>query len=211
MKPMLLYSMPRARGTVSLHKSLRAVKLNEPFRQEELNLTDTSAWDIMVKSMNHNDSSTKIHGYHLQQYEPGNIWYQQVMRDRSHEVVVIERTDRINMLLSDILATHHGYNFPMHDNHAFTVHERLITRAHNVICQHLIYYPTYGKVVTFETLPTEFFNKELVAARVDQKSYLRHNCITNIEWCKDVLGDILDFYKKDWDNKILSLNPTWIF
>jgi hypothetical protein len=204
--------MPRAKGTISLQQCVKKIHLNEPFAHPYYTTFSTAQWQLLVENMNNEDSCSKIHAYNLYNYRPSVEWYKSVLGIASHEIFVIERRDRLNQLLSGILALHHGYtSSSMKRIDKITIDETLIDRAYFIIEQHLKYYPTYGKVVSFETLPTEFFNKELKTGLEDQKSYLRHNCIINIEWCKDALGIVLDFYKKDWDNKILSLDPTWEF
>ena len=127
--PMLLYTFPRARGTVSLLSSNRAIKLNEPFAvsnvfdfkspphniaimpsRTEADIAATLDWDVMISEMNSPDSCTKIHGSNLDAFRPGKKWYNSVMELGSHAIFVIERPDRENQMLSVLLANRHGFS-----------------------------------------------------------------------------------------------------
>jgi hypothetical protein len=215
MKPILLYTMPRSRGTAGLYRCKTYEKLNEPFMRKLSNKFDNSSWDLLVEKMNSIDTCTKIHGSNMEFYKPGNKWYNEVLNLRSHEIFVIERKDRLNMLLSDILAKQYGYT-SLYENEQktyFTATDNDIHRSKMNVLLHLKYFPYYGKIITYETLPDNHFdlNTEL-KNHIDQQSHLKYHYITNLEWCKNELQTkVLDFYKSEWDDKILSLDSNWNF
>ena len=211
--------MPRSRGTASLHRCKTYNKLNEPFRKKLSNKFDNSTWDLLVEKMNSINTCTKIHGYHMEFYTPGKEWYNQVLNLHSHEIFVVERKDRLNMLLSDILALKYGYTYSYENKHE-NKHENkmlatpaIINSIRESVLTYLRYFPCYGKVITYESLPDSYFDlKKNLENHIDQQSYLKHHYITNLEWCKNELQTkVLDFYKKEWDDKILSLDPNWNF
>jgi len=215
MKPILLYTMPRSRGTAGLYCCKLLNKLNEPFMRKLSNEFDNSSWDLLVEKMSSIDTCTKIHGSNMEFYKPGNKWYNEVLNLRSHEIFVIERKDRLNMLLSDVLAKQYGYS----SFHEKKQKNNITATATDIYCAkinvllYLKYFPHYGKVITYETLPDSHFDlKTELKNHIDQQSHLKYHYITNLEWCKNELQTkVLDFYKKEWDDKILSLDPNWNF
>ena len=207
--------MPRSRGTASLFCCKSYHKLNEPFRIPLANKFDTTDWNELVEQMNANDSVTKVHAFNMHFYALGKEWYNQVINSGSHEIFVVERKDRLNMLLSDILAHEYGYQFnnEIKNKNNITVTVDIINRTKLSVLLYLKYFPYYGKVITYETLPDSHFDiKKDLKNHIDQQSHLKHYYITNLEWCKNELQTkVLDFYKKEWDDKILSLDPNWNF
>ena len=207
--------MPRSRGTASLYLCKTYNKLNEPFRKELSNKFANSSWDLLVEKMNSINTCTKIHGYHMELYKPGKEWYNQALNSHSHEIFVVERKDRLNMLLSDILALEYGYTSSYEKKHEnkMLATTAIINIIRESVLTYLKYFPYYGKVITYESLPDSHFNlKKKLKNYMDQQSHLKHHYITNLEWCKNELQTkVLDFYKKEWDDKILSLDPNWNF
>jgi hypothetical protein len=203
--------MPRSRGTAGLYRCKLLNKLNEPFRKGFSTNFDTNDWHNLVTQMNSNDTCTKIHGYNMEYYLPGKEWYNQLLNLRSHNIFVVERKDRLNMLLSDVLAREYGYNYndSKENKNNMKVTPTIISQIKTSVALYLKYFPYYGKVITYETLPNSYFEltSELKHHK-DQQSHLKHHYIINLEWCKNELQTILDFYKKEWDDKILSLDPN---
>ena len=228
--PVLLYTIPRSRGTASLMRCKRQNKINEPFEVErqllirnalpefwflrlkkvEQTFDSLVDWNKIVAEMNSPDSCTKIHGGHLEFYRPGKSWYENVLATRSHSIFVVEREDRENMLLSMLLAHYHGWNTWEQGTLEIkpcTIEDTVIRKLKFTITSYIKNYPTYGTVVTFDTLPTEFFVPEKNEAS-DQHSYLRHHYITNLDFCKEIIADLLDYYKEEWDDKIKSIRSN---
>jgi hypothetical protein len=231
-RPTLLYIMPRARGTVSLLSSNKLNKLDEPFNiplvsgwdinnspdyyhfmpyRVENEFNKIVDWDKLVYTMNSPNTCVKIHGRQLEMYRPGKIWYQSVLSSKSHNIFVLEREDRKNQLLSFLLALRHGWKKVVQDSIpltccTITTNELKILRR--FLAESLSNYPTYGAVVTYETLPKPYFNKPDLSY-MNQNSELRHEYISNLEYCKEVISDILVYYKDEWDEKIrnIKLNP----
>ena len=224
MKPLLLYTLPRARGTVSLTICKKSTKLNEPMWQ--INSDPTSPmynipsfskkeWPELVVKMNDVNTASKIHPRHLHHIDEGREWYNNILNTKSHDIVVIERKDRLNQFLSLLLANHHGFRTKEMPEilNKFTVTDLMIAHIKRHIEWHMLYYPTYGKVYTYESLPDEHFNTHHANKYEwkNQHSYLRHNYIINLSWVITQLTDLLNFYEKEWNDKILSLNTQWEF
>lgn len=204
---MLLYTLPRARGTISLRQCKRLTQLNEPFAPRFTDFMDQESWDHVVSQMNATDTVSKIHAFNLRLYVPAQAWYRDVLATKSHDLFVIERHDRLDAFLSDILAMRHGHvsNQLKPVPETFTATDAMIREQRFMLEQHLRYYPTYGTVVTYETLPETHFDKTIVTDLENQHSYLRHSYITNLDQCRDELSKIIECYKNEWDDKIQSL------
>ena len=228
--PVLLYTMVRARGTVSLMRSIRPNKLNEPFHvsrelkvgkslpnyfylmpnRTEQEFDKRIDWEKIVSEMKSTDSCTKFHGHHLEMYRPGKMWYRSMLADKSHTIFVIEREDRENQLLSALLATHHGWFRSEQDAteiRACKITDSELAMLKYYITSHLNNFPTYGTVVTYDTLPESFFVKKELG-EFNQHSLLRHQCLLNLDYCKEVIADLLSYYKEEWDEKIRTIKPN---
>lgn len=222
--------MVRARGTVSLMRCVRPNKLNEPFHvSRELKVGKTLPdyfylmpskteqefnklidWDKIVNEMESPDSCTKFHGHHLEMYRPGKVWYKSMLANGSHTIFVIEREDRENQLLSALLATHHGWYRSEQDDTAIEpciISVAELRTLKYYITSHLSNFPTYGTVVTYDTLPESFFVKKELE-EFNQHSLLRHKYLLNLDFCKEVIADLLSYYKEEWDEKIRTIKPN---
>lgn len=168
-------------------------------------------WDKLMNQMNSNESCTKIHGTQLDLFRPGEVWYDSLIKTESHSIFVIERSDRENQMLSYLLARRHGFykdaqdQLPMYSS-MVTMPELAFLRY--LIQCHLRFYPTYGEVVTYDTLPEPYFDRNIDLSHRNQNSELRHNCLLNLEYCKEVIADQLAYYKEEWDDKIRSIRPN---
>lgn len=228
--PVLLYTLPRARGTVCLMRSIRPNKLNEPFHvardikvnntlpdyfylmpgKTEQEFNKIIDWGKMVTEMESTDSCTKFHGHHLEIYRPGKVWYRSMIAAESHTIFVIEREDRENQLLSALLAGRHGWHRSEQQVNPIELCE--ITKAELqtlkfFITSHLINFPTYGTVVTYDTLPESHFVKGDFE-EFNQHSLPRHKFLLNLDYCKEVIADLLEYYKEEWDEKIRTIKPN---
>lgn len=214
--------MPRARGSAAQARCKKPNNLGEPFRilwtsatrylpSRRQRLISSPRWEQMQLLMNSPEYCTRIHGDHLHTFSPSREWYSTIMETKSHDVFVIERKDRVAICLSLLLAAKNGYTV-LGENLVKSKFLVTIDQYYNIqsrIEYYLRYYPTIGEVVTYETLPTSHFNDTIEHGNQHSDRY--YNTIINLDECMVYIQDILEFYKKDWDNKILSLNPAWEF
>ena len=183
--PVLLYTIPRSRGTASLMRCKRQNKINEPFEVER---------QLLIRNA------------------LPELWFLRLKKVEQtfHSIFVVEREDRENMLLSMLLAHYHGWNTWEQSTLEIkpcTIEDNVIKKLKLTITSYIKNYPTYGTVVTFDTLPTEFFVTEKNEAS-NQHSYLRHHYITNLTFCKEIIADLVDYYKEEWDDKIKSIRSN---
>jgi hypothetical protein len=227
MTPVLIYSLPRAKGTISLNLCKRQHHINEPFNiaartfgkidcdlypLEAAEMCYTSAeWVTQVIAMNSSDSCVKIHPEHLRNYENGRVWYTTVIEQRSHDIYVVERHDRLNQFLSWLIARQHGWTRGSETNHkTFTVRRDSILSFRNHLDDYLQYYPAYGTIVSAESLPDTVFNPISSYPDTQQQSASRHSCINNLDFCVELINDMIAEYKDAWDSKIVGLSHNWL-
>jgi len=223
MKPVLLYAMPRTKATACLTACKRIHQYDEPFRldNEFLNRLPSfinqwnidpncvkHSWAPFLKRLNLPDTAIKIHSRELR-LPIAKHWYTQVLEEKSHEIFVVERENRMDIGLSymliDAYGSWDGVNTDQELTTSVTVTDSDIANFERHIVQYINNFPTYGSVITFETAPPDFFNRSFVRL-TNQKSYMRYCKITNIEWCTAQLSSLLAKHKANWDDRLLSLS-----
>jgi hypothetical protein len=235
MKPVLLYSLPRARSTATLHSCTREIKLSEPFGTTVLNknishrndkpwifnqdkawafraelnnnVVSSGQWDNLVKQMSNCNTVTKILSSDLQYFLPARSWFEDVVEKETHDVFVIERENREERVLSFIIAHYFGWAKKEIDSYEFTVHDKMLNDIHSGIDWYLRYYPKKGKIITFENLPKSHFDKNLNNYE-NQNSSSKYQYIKNLDEIKQHIKHILDYYKDTWDSKIRNLDQS---
>jgi hypothetical protein len=208
MIPILLYTLPRARGTAAL-KACKRYPLNEPFSHLELINPSEKQWSNLVLQMNAPSSCVKIHPGHLCFRPQGLDWYLQVLKEQSHKIYVVERIDRVNQFLSCLIAFRFGWNAKTEiEPFNINISKDELYNFKTYIQQYLKYYPSYGQVFQYNKLPEIDFDLSKVQW-TDQQSHLKHKYITNLDQCVEILTEIIELYKKEWDEKIMSLSPDF--
>jgi hypothetical protein len=226
MKPVLLYSLPRARSTATMASCIREIKLNEPFGATALNknishnkawtfraeinndFVSSGKWDNLVKQMSNRNTVTKIISSDLQYFIPASLWFKDAIENETHDVFVIERENREETLLSIIIATYFGWSkFSEVEPYEFTVSDKMLIYLHNCIDWNLRYYPKKGKIITFENLPDSHFDKSL-NHNENQNSSNKYKYFKNIDEFRVHIKHILDYYKDTWDSKIRNIDQS---
>jgi hypothetical protein len=205
MKPVMLYTLPRTRGTAILYSCLRPIIKDEPFAEWTLDLDSEESWNKALYKIDDPRAVLKIHGEHIARDVRIAQWYNSAIENNTYEVFVIERPDRANIFLSQFIANRFGFN--LYDEIApynFKVNDNDISCMRELIEQYLTYFPPYGNVVSLETLPSEFFNTKIVP-KLDQKSHLKYKYIENFDWTMEQIIQVLSEYKGEWDHKVSTL------
>jgi hypothetical protein len=66
----------------------------------------------------------------------------------------------------------------------------------------LRFYPVNGKVVTFETLPEEFFDYSTIGLESQNSQETKMPYVTNPDFVEDQIYKILTYYSQEWYEKI---------
>lgn len=205
MKPVMLYTLPRTRGTAILHSCLRPIIKDEPFAEWTLDLNSNKSWDNAFYKLDDPLAVVKIHGEHVARDIRIEQWYKSVIDQQVYEIFVIERPDRQNIFLSQFIAGRFGFN--LYDEikpYSFSVTDADIVHMRMLIEQYLKYFPSYGCVISLETMPQEFFNIN-ITPKFNQKSHLKYKYIENFDWAVEQIQTVLLEYQNEWDQKVANL------
>ena len=236
MKNLLIYSLHRSRGSACLWTARTQHKLSEPFNTRYLTTEQYPCgrnpllWPYMasrwawpegriintLRSLNKENTAVKIHGDNVETTFWARDWYKQVQADLdSWDLVIIERKDRTAQMLSFLIAMEHGFDLGHQKPDAMTlsilVTDKHIAELRRVIEQHLRWYPSRGRVMTWRTRDAEWFDRELTLSQHDQQSSDRVHLLENLEWVQEVVEDLRCYYQHDWDQCIERLAPRWDF
>jgi len=198
-KPIIIYSMARTRSTAALQATRRSLQLNEPILPEGNRYHD---WKTLVHHMNDSDTATKFFGLHLQYSSEAREWFTEVVDSSTHEIFVLIRNPH-EVIWSLILATQFG--FAKHEERPLREVEipfEKIEWIKDTVGYFLKYLPKNSKVVTFETLPEEFFDYSKVK-HVDQHSIqTKKQYVKNLEFVEQEIQYMLNVYENEWKLKL---------
>jgi len=213
MKPVLIYSMPRTRSTAAMQACKRPVKVNEPFAfhntptYNEKNMGSLSQirnlvhyehseeWNLVLDEMKRPDAVVKIFGRDLAQYYHARAWFNEA--SSSHEIFTLIR-DPKQVIFSNLLAQHigfwHGAETPVRK---LTIDNSQFSSIEFIFSSFLRFYPKSSRLVTFETLPEEFFDKSQIWLE-EQHSMRRLHLIKNLDEVEKNIDTILRYFEKEW-------------
>jgi hypothetical protein len=205
MKPVMLYTLPRTRGTAILYSCLRPIIKDEPFAEWTLDLESDESWNKALYKIDDPRAVVKIHGEHIARDTRITQWYNSAIENNTYEVFVIERPDRANIFLSHFIAGRFGFNlYDEIEPYSFTVNNSDIAAMKMLIEKYLKHFPPYGTVISLDNLPAGFFSKR-ITPKLDQKSHLKYRYIENFDWAVEQIEQVLAEYKEEWDRKISRL------
>ena len=219
MKPIVIYTMPRTKGTAVLSAAKREVKLNEPIEIFQLaNINDFqftspasifetkannqsfSGWEDLKQTMSSANTASKFFGSGLQQFYPARKWFSDLCTENKCDLYILLRNPK-DVLWSFVLALHYGFNFSTEiDARPVEVSEFDLYKADLMLDNFLRFYPSIGNVITFETLPKENFDYSLINIK-EQNSINKQVYITNKDHVDKRFDLILKFYEKEWEDK----------
>lgn len=235
MKNLLIYSLHRSRGSAALFRTHHAHRMNEPFNTDQLcrkypsgrnpevwpYLSSRTAWtqariDQCQADMRADDTAVKIHGVQVETTFWARDWYKQVQANtEAWDLVIIERKDRQAQMLSFLLALVHRFYLEEQivnaDRTLVRVSALSIRLLREVIENHLRWYPSRGRVMTWTTRDALWFDRGPRETFNNQHSDQRVHLIENLEWTREVVQDIDSYYRHDWDSCISQLAPEWDF
>ena len=213
MKPVLIYGMPRTRSTAAMQACKRTMKLNEPFSFHNTpdynenamgcltrirtltNYEQSEHWSQLLDKMNHPDAVVKIFGTHLARYYSAREWFDEA--NTSHEIFTLIRNPR-ETVFSILLAKQFGHWKGVEkDVKEITIHDSQFCNVEFVFESFLRFYPKSSRLVTFETLPEDFFDKSQIYHE-QQHSMSRINLIQNLDRVEKNIDTILQYFEKQW-------------
>jgi hypothetical protein len=220
MKPILIYSLPRTRGSAALKAAFRTKTYNEPFaihnipgvvnisvnntweRQSQVNDLKVSAnidWDQLQCKLDDPDSATKIHATNLIDCYKARVWYKNVLNENSHDVFIIHR-DLKEICISWLMAYYFGFNIWMcHDPYEIEIDERYFDIIRRYIDDFLRFYPTHATSITFDSLPETHFDISRTT-QVDQHSDTKLSYIKNLDVTLENIDILIDSFKDQWED-----------
>jgi hypothetical protein len=213
MKPVIIYGMPRTRSTAAMQACRRPVKVNEPFafhntpnydehkmdvlsRIRALNdFREFGNWHAVLGEMNRSDAVVKIFGRDLVQYHDARAWFEAAKT--SHEIFTLIRNPR-EIILSSLLAQYFGYWKGVEkEAKEILIYDSEFANVEFIFESFLRFYPKSSRLVTFETLPEEFFDKSQIHLE-EQNSMSRLNLIKNLDRVEKNIDTILQYFEKQW-------------
>lgn len=204
--------MGRSRSTAVLQACRRTNQLNEPFDvysivghdftsliEARTELANKIDWDNIQSQMSNPDSASKFFGTSLALFPPSQRWF--VEAEKTHEVFILLRNVR-DVVWSLLLANKFGfhksseielYNTFIDDSDLFV--------ADNAIDQFLRFYPSTGKVITFDNLPEEHFDYSKITQPNQHSQERKLQFIQNKDEVERKIDLILDFRSLHWKEK----------
>lgn len=217
MNPIIIYTLPRTKGTATLRAAKRSLKLNEPIEIFQLANTNNldqyqtllevraknqsyRDWNALQKTMSEATTASKFFGSGLQNFYPARKWFNDVVRANSHDVYVLLRNPK-EILWSFVIALYYGFSVHSETNPGYIeISDFDIHKADLMIDGFLRFYPTDGKIVTFDTLPAENFDHSFIDT-VEQNSMNKLKYVRNRDYVDKHLDLILKFYQNEWKDK----------
>lgn len=219
MKPIIIYTLTRARSTAVLQACRRSNLMNEPFEISALsdpepnhsfadsinNLIEyrTNAllspkWEEIKQQMSYPDSAVKFFGTHLYNFFPAQKWFLEA--EQTHEIFVLTRNIR-EVIWSQLLATKFGFHkvseTPLYETSFSGID---LYNADIAIDSFLRFYPKTGKHITFENLPEQYFDTSKITIENQNSLENKIKYITNASEIDKKIDAILTFRSQQWQD-----------
>lgn len=202
MKPVLIYGMPRTRSTAAMQACKRAVKLNEPFARHNAVNYHSTQWNLILEEMNRPDAVVKIFGRDLAQNYNAREWFNKATT--SHEIFNLIRNPR-ETIFSLLIAQHLGFwKGDEKKLNEIIIDENEFSNIEFVFESFLQFYPKSGRLVTFESLPEEFFDMSQISLE-EQNSMSRLHLIKNLDEVEKNVDTMLRYFEAEWKD-VTGLN-----
>ena len=237
-KNIMIYSLHRSRGNALLSSCLRPFKMCEPFNTStriwpsfpgltkeqywaELDTLSDRVWSEfcrtdLISRMELPNTVVKIHGTHLTNTPWIREWWSRLESRTDWRLVTLERKDRLAQMISFVIALKHRFSLneqlPDADTTPVPCGQWELREVHRIIEDHLKWYPKTGEIITYSTRPKDIFQQD--PARIlqpNQHSDRRVHLIEGGRASIELIRNIVEEYRKDWDQCILSRDPEWQF
>lgn len=203
MKPVIIYGLPRTRSSAALQACRRGRVISD--------ITQSLAqvggsWTELLSRISDANTVTRIRGHDLDMYpELRAFWYSDIMDQDRYDLFVIERQDRRAAFISWILAREFGFHsFESVEPYEFAADPATVDNYALQIQAYLNHWPAHGLVVRFESLPQTHFDPFFITM-FDQRSHEKYVYISNLDWLRTRVDEILLEYRTPWDQRIGDL------
>ncbi len=222
MKPHLLYSIARSRSTAILHASKKPRKIYEPFNHNmlvpnyEFVMAYDNSWQSQVTHekwkhiqgwMDYRECCTKFISHSVYHLEWANDWWTQLQSQNKHEIFVVHR-DFDEICWSFVLATKFGFFKSEEQPGDFGV--KIDKMAFYVLGVHfrtfLRCFPSRGKIISWNHLPSEHFDKTLVQLEEQESRETKTHRIINYDECMEGIAKVKQKYHTEWQDKFANLS-----
>lgn len=205
MKPVIIYSLHRTKATAAITGCKRSIMNMQPFTFNDPETIEKHIWLEKTQIVNNPNSVSRVRGSDINNCKWTTDWYNNYLNDNNYDIFIVERFDRLSTILSFFTSKYFGFNkFEEIQPYNVTVSENLFQEIEFNIKNHINYYPKFGSIVTFETLPTSHFDKHIVS-HSEQKSKDKFKYLINLDECIERSMCMIEKYKKEWDEKIKSI------
>jgi hypothetical protein len=213
--------MPRTQGSVAIQSCKRKVRINEPFKPENLygerspthyelyasysTKVTMDQLDPLIETLNDSNTACKIIGNQLHTFVPARYWFERATSGDTHDVFILTR-DREEQAFSWLLASKFGWHKNDEigkEKKEFEVTNYELHILSRVMDEFLRWVPERGTLIDFENLPESHFDKTQIRLQ-HQHSLNNLKYITNYKYCKEIITDIINCYEYEWDLKINS-------
>ena len=212
MKPVIIYTMGRSRSTAVLQACRRTTQLNEPFDvysivghdftsfiEARAELGNQIDWANVQCQMSNSDSASKFFGTSLALFPPAQNWFLEA--EETHEIFILLRNVR-DVIWSLLLANKFGFHKHSEVELCDTViNDRDLFVADNAIDQFLRFYPQTGKIISFDSLPEDYFDYSKITHPNQNSQERKLQFITNLDEVERKIDLILDFRSLQWKEK----------
>jgi hypothetical protein len=158
----------------------------------------------------------KIHGTNLTNTPWIREWWSRIEQNTAWRLITLERKDRLAQMISFVIALKHRFYLAEQIANADTTPvpcgEWQLNEVRRIIEDHLKWYPKTGEIITFAQRPADLFQQD--PARIEQPNQHSDRRVHLIEGGADSIeriARIVEEYRKDWDQRILALDPKWQF
>lgn len=229
-KPIIIYSLARSKSTATMQAARRNILLNEPFdpwsaidnyvelvTQKTVSRTDLDNlllssvnWTELQQQMQNENAAIKFFGTSLHHYYPAQKWFNDALKNNSHEVFILLRNLK-DLCWSLVLALEFGFakSSLKKPIRTFTAPIAYIENCSRSIDYFLDFYPKEKQIITFQSLPTEFFDYSKISM-TPQKSQDKRFLVENYNYVEDQIHKILMNKKNRWEDVTqTSIYTNW--
>lgn len=214
--------MPRTKGTATLHACKREQLYNEPIGWYSLfpelvpdshyvgpstlldvkqRIIDFPHWESLRDKLDHPNAASKIFGGHIKGFPKTRSWLHDANKHMTHDIFILLRNPR-EILLSLLLAFRFGFTkVDEIGDQEIEIDDNAVLLTDNFFQDFLTYYPSNGKIITFDSLPVGHFDYKKIDMEPQHSLTRRSPYVKNLDEVKKKIDIILNFHRIEWEEK----------